>query len=231
MPYWWKSMHGAKWSAAIRFGASSGAWASASKKTIYAAGQDRPDIARRRYWWRKYQTRIEPSRLVFIDETWVKDNMTRLRGWFQKGQALLSKVTSGHWKTMTFIAALRLDGLTASFTIRGPINRDSFEAYVEQVLLPTLRPRDVVIMDNLNSHKGPVVRSMIRKAGAHLFFLPAYSPDMNAIEQVFAKVKTLLRKADARTREDLDDEIAKLIKTIAPGECANYFRNAGYKSA
>jgi transposase len=215
----------------IRCGGSSKVAASALKKTLHAAEQDRPDIARRRYWWRKYQTRIEPSRLVFIDETWVKDNMTRLRGWFQKGQALLSKVTSGHWKTITFIAALRLDGITAPFTIRGPINRDSFEAYVEQVLLPTLRPRDVVIMDNLNSHKGSFVRDMIRKVGAHLFFLPAYSPDMNAIEQVFAKIKTLLRKADARSEEDLNAEIAKLLKTLPTSECANYFRSAGYRSA
>jgi transposase len=157
--------------------------------------------------------------------------MTRLRGWFQKGQALLSKVTSGHWTTITFIAALRLDGLTAPFTIRGPINRDSFEDYVEQVLLPTIKKRDVVIMDNLSSHKGKFVRDMIRKAGAHLFFLPAYSPDMNAIEQVFAKIKTLLRKAEARSEDELNDEIAKLIKNIPPSECANYFRNAGYKSA
>jgi len=151
----------------------------------------------------------------------VKTNMTRLRGWFQKGHALLSKVTSGHWKTITFIAALRLDGMTAPFTIRGPINRDSFETYVEKVLSPTLRPRDVVIMDNLSSHKSKFVRDMIRKAGAHLFFLPAYSPDMNAIKQVFAKIKTLLRKADARTEEQLNDEIAKLLKTIQPTECAH----------
>lgn len=157
--------------------------------------------------------------------------MTRLRGWCQKGQALLSKVTSGHWKTMTFVAALRLDGMTAPFTIRGPINRLSFEAYVEQVLYPTLKPRDVVIMDNLNSHKGKFVRDLIRKAGAHLFFLPAYSPDMNAIEQVFAKIKTLIRKAQARSEQEINDEIAKLLKKIPPSECANYFRNAGYKSA
>lgn len=223
-------MPGASLCASTRCGGSSRAAASALKKTIYATEQDRPDIARRRYWWQKYQTRIDPSRFVFIDETWVKTNMTRLRGWFQKGQVLLSKVTSGHWKTITFIAALRLDGMTAPFTIRGPINRDSFETYVEKVLCPTLRPRDVVIMDNLNSHKGKFVRNMIRKAGAHLFFLPAYSPDMNAIEQVFAKIKTLLRKADARTEEELNDEIAKLLKTIQPTECANYIRNAGYTS-
>ena len=120
--------------------------------------------------------------------------------------------------------------MTAPFTIRGPINRDSFETYVEKVLSPTLRPRDVVIMDNLSSHKSKFARDMIRKAGAHLYFLPAYSPDMNAIEQVFAKIKTLLRKADARTEEQLNDEIAKLLKTIQPTECANYIRNAGYRS-
>jgi len=167
---------------------------------------------------------------VFIDETWVKTNMTRLTGWCHKGQALLSKITSGHWKTLTFIGALRLDGLTAPFLIRGPINRDSFETYVEKILCPTLRPRDVVIMDNLNSHKGKFVRALIRKAGAHLFFLPAYSPDMNAIEQVFAKIKTLIRKADARSEQELNDEIAKLLKQLQPSECANYIRNAGYQS-
>jgi transposase len=161
------------------------------KKTIHAAEQDRSGIARRRYWWRKYQTRIEPSWLVFIDETWVKDNMTKLRGWFARGKALLRKLTSDHWKTLTFVAALRLDGLVAPVIIRGPINRDSFETYVEKVLLPTLKPRDVVVMDNLNSHKGKAVHDTIRKAGAHLFFLPSYSPDMNAIEPVFAKIKTL----------------------------------------
>ena len=121
--------------------------------------------------------------------------------------------------------------MTAPFTIRGPINRDSFEAYVEKVLYPTLRPRDVVVMDNLNSHKSAFVRNMIRKAGAPLFFLPAYSLDMNAIKQVFAKIKTLLSKADARTEQELDDEIAKPLKTIQPTECSNYFRNTGYKSA
>jgi transposase len=168
---------------------------------------------------------------VFIDETWVKTNMTRLRGWFRKGQALLSKITSGHWKTLTFIAALRLDGLVAPFLIRGPINRDSFETYVEKVLYPTLKPRDVVIMDNLNSHKGKAIRDTIRKAGAHLFFLPAYSPDMSAIEQVFAKIKTLIRKADARNEEELNGQIATLLNKIPPTECANYFRSAGYRSA
>lgn len=157
--------------------------------------------------------------------------MTRFRGWFAKGKALLSKVTSGHWKTLAFVAALRLDGLTAPFLMRGPINRDSFETYVEKVLLPTVKPRDVVVMDNLNSHKGKAVHDMIRKAGAHLFFLPAYSPDMNAIEQVFAKIKTLIRKADARSEEELNTEIAKLLPRIPSNECANYFRNAGYRSA
>jgi transposase len=124
------------------------------KKTLRAAEQDRPDIARRRYWWRKYQPRIEPTRLSFIDETWIKTNMTRLRGWCQKGLPLISSLAHGHWKTLTLIAALRVDGLTAPFVLDGPVNRMAFAAYVEHVLLPTLSPRDVVVMDNLNSHKG-----------------------------------------------------------------------------
>lgn len=198
---------------------------------MHAAEQDRPDIARRRYWWKKYQTRIEPSRLVFIDETWVKTNMARLYGWYRKGKPLLAKLPHGHWKTLTFLGALRCDGITAPFVLDGPINRLSFEAYVEQVLAPTLRPGDVVIMDNLNSHKGDVVRRLIRKAGAHLLFLPAYSPDLNPIEQVFAKLKALLRKAEERTVDGLWKRIGQLLSSFQPGECRNYFRNAGYASA
>jgi transposase len=167
---------------------------------------------------------------VCIDETWVKTNMTRLRGWCRKGERLAVKLPHGHWKTLTFLAALRLDGLTAPFVLDGPINRLSFEAYVEQILVPTLRPRDIVIMDNLNSHKGKAVRQMIRKAGAHLLFLPAYSPDLNPIEQVFSKFKELLRKADERTIDGLWKTAGKLITSFPATECANYFQNAGYNA-
>ncbi len=181
-------------------------------------------------WWKKYQTRIEPSRLVFIDETWIKTNMSRLRGWCKKGQPLHAKLPHGHWKTLTFLGALRSDGITAPFVLDGPINKQSFEAYVEQVLVPTLKPRDVVIMDNLNSHKSRAVWHMIRNAGAHLLFLPAYSPDLNPIEQVFAKLKALLRDAAERTVDGLWRKVGQLLGNFSKQECANYFRNSGYAS-
>jgi transposase len=156
--------------------------------------------------------------------------MARLRGWSKRGVAIKAKIPHGHWKTLTFLAALRCDGLTAPCVIDGPINRLSFEAYVAQILLPTLKPGDIVIMDNLGSHKGSCVWRMIRNAGARLLFLPAYSPDLNPIEQVFAKLKTLLRKAEERSIDGLWKRLGQLIPSFAPQECANYFRNAGYAS-
>ena len=141
--------------------------------------QDRPDVARRRVRWQKYQKRIDPRRLVFIDETWAKTNMAPLRGWGLRGKRLKAKVPYGHWKTMTFLAALRQDHIEAPWVLDGPINGSSFRLYVEKVLVPTLRPGDIVILDNLGSHKGKAVRSAIRAAGARLFFLPPYSPDLN----------------------------------------------------
>lgn len=167
---------------------------------------------------------------MFIDETWAKTNMSRLCGWWWKGKPLRTKLPHGHWKTLTFVGALRHDGLTAPFVLDGPINRLSFEAYVEQVLVPTLKPRDVVIMDNLNSHKGDAVWHMIRNAGAHLLFLPAYSPDLNPIEQVFSKLKTVLRKAEERTVDGLCKRIGQTISAFSKIECSNYFANAGYTS-
>ena len=148
------------------------------KKTLIAREQDRPAIARRRLQWRKYQGRIDPKRLVFIDETWVKTNMTRLRGWSARGQPLVDKVPHGHWRTLTFLAALRCNRIDAPLVLDGPINGQSFTAWVEQFLLPTLSPGDVVVMDNLGSHKGKAVRQLIRSAGARLLFLPPYSPDL-----------------------------------------------------
>ena len=145
--------------------------------------------------------RVDPKRLVFIDETWTKTNMEPLRGWAPKGERLVAKVPHGHWQTMTFVAALRHDRIEAPWLIDGPINGEGFRTYVEKALAPTLKPGDLVIMDNLGSHKGEAVRQAIRSAGAKLFFLPKYSPDLNPIEQVFAKFKHLLRKAAARTLE------------------------------
>jgi transposase len=187
-------------------------------------------VARRRARWKAYQGRLDPARLVFIDETWAKTNMTRLRGWAPCGHKLLAKVPQGRWRTLTFLAALRLDRIDAPCVIDGPINGESFLAYVEQALVPSLKPGDIVVIDNLGSHKGKAVRHAIRTAGAKLFFLPPYSPDLNPIEQVFAKLKTLLRKADARTVEATWRRIGTLLDAFAPQECANYFRNAGYAS-
>jgi transposase len=204
--------------------------ASASKKTLFATEQDRPDVARRRARWKTRQSRLDPARLVFIDETWAKTNMTRLCGWAPRGQKLLAKVPQGQWRTLTFLAALRYDRIEAPCVIDGPINGQSFLAYVEQVLVPTLKPGDIVIIDNLGSHKGKAVRRAIRSAGAWLFFLPPYSPDLNPIEQVFAKLKVLLRKAAERTVEATWKRIGVLLQAFSPQECAKYFRNAGYAS-
>lgn len=185
------------------------------------AERNRTPIARRRYWWKTYQTCIETSRLVFIDETWTKTNMAPLGGWGAKGKRLKAYVPHGHWKTLTFLAALRHDALTAPCVFDGPINGESFLRYVEQFLVPTLRPGDLVVMDNLGSHKGEAVRLAIRDADERLVFLPAYSPDLNPIEQLFAKLKHFLRRAKKRNVE------ATWQRTQ---QSSNYFTNAGYGS-
>ena len=176
-------------------------------------------------------TQLDPARLVFIDETWAKTNLTRLSGRAPRGERLHAKVPHGHWKTMTFIAALRHDRIDAPFVLDGPVNGARFLAYVEHLLLPALKPGDIVVMDNLSSHKRQVVRQAIRSVGAKLWFLPPYSPDLNPIEQVFAKLKTLLRKADERTAEDTWKRIGALLDRFTSTECGNYIRHAGYGSA
>jgi transposase len=213
-----------------RFGGSSSSRASASKKTVHASEQDRPDVARRRVRWKTHQGKLDPTRLVFIDETWAKTNMTRRHGRCARGRRLAAKVPHGRWRTLTFLAALRVNRIDAPCVIDGPINGRSFLAYIEQVLIPTLKPGDVVIMDNLGSHKGKAVRQAIRAAGAKLLFLPPYSPDLNPIEQVFAKLKTLLRKAAERTIEATWQRIGELLDQFTASECANYLANAGYAS-
>jgi transposase len=176
-------------------------------------------VARRRAQWAKYRERIDPSRLVFIDETWTKTNMAPLRGWAPRGQRIKAKVPHGRWQTMTFLAALRHDRIAAPWFFDGPINGEAFRLYVEKVLVPTLQPGDIVIMDNLGSHKGDAVRRAIRAAGAH---------QLNPIEQFFAKFKHWLRKAAKRTAEAVYDAIGPILDTVTPTECANYFANAGY---
>jgi len=156
--------------------------------------------------------------------------MAPLRGWSTRGERLNAKVPHGHWQTMTFLAALRHDRIDAPCVIDGPINGISFLAYVVHFLVPTLQPGDVVILDNLSSHKSAAVRRAIRSAGAHLIFLPPYSPDLNPIEQVFSKLKALLRKAAERTVEATWKRIGKLLRHFSAEECANYLTNAGYAS-
>jgi len=197
---------------------------------LVAREQERPDVARHRARWRKYQGLIDPSRLVFIDETWAKTNMTRLCGWAERGRRLVDKIPHGHWKTTTFLAALRNDRIDAPCLFDGPINGERFLAYVEQELVPTLRPGDIVVLDNLGSHKSKQVRRAIRTTGARLIFLPKYSPDLNPIEQAFAKLKSALRKAKARTVDAICAAIGEILKSFTPQECANYLANAGYAS-
>jgi transposase len=178
---------------------------------------------KRRQAWFDGQPELAPERLVFIDETWAKTNMARTHGRAPRGERLRVGVPHGHWKTTTVVAGLTLRGMIAPFVLSGPINRDAFEAYVERVLAPELRPGDVVVMDNLSSHKGPKVRALIEAAGARLLSLPPYSPDFNPIENAFAKLKALLRKAAARTLDTLEAAIAAALDAFAPDECANYF--------
>ena len=177
-----------------------------------------------------FRTRLTLGASSLSTKPWVKTNMTRLHGRCAIGQRLIAKVPHGHWKTLTFVAGLRCDGIVAPCVFNRPINAKSFLAWVVKFLVPTLRPGDIVVMDNLSSHKSSAVRRAIRDAGAKLIFLPPYSPDLNPIEQAFAKLKTLLRKENARTVEQTITCIGKLIDQITPTECVNYFREAGYST-
>jgi transposase len=165
---------------------------------------------------------------VFIDETWATTAMTRLRGRSPRGEPLHAAAPHGHWHTTTFVAGLRADGLVAPLVLDGAMNGAAFLAYVEQFLAPTLQPGDVVVMDNLSSHKVAGVRATIQARGAELLYLPPYSPDLNPIEQVFAKLKHLLRSAAARTKAALWTAIGKLLERFSPDECLRYIRHAGY---
>ena len=178
--------------------------------------------------WFEGQLDLDPARLVFIDETGATTNMARLRGRAPKGKRLRAGIPRSHWKTTTLVAGLRLTGMAAPMVLDGPMNRPAFLAYVRQVLVPTLKPGDVVVVDNLPAHKGRRVREAIEAAGTSLVFLPAYSPDFNPIENAFAKLKALLRKAAERTIRGLWRLIGHLIDTYTPQECASYFAAAGY---
>lgn len=172
--------------------------------------------------------RCEPHRIVFIDETGTTTKMTRLRGRCLKGKRLKAKAPFGHWKTQTFIAGLRCYGLEAPFVIDQPMNRRIFETYVETQLAPTLSKGDVVILDNLPAHKSPKAEKIIAERGAWMLFLPPYSPDLNPIEMAFSKLKAHLRKAAARSIDDLWKAIGDICSLYEPTECQNYFKAAGY---
>ena len=178
--------------------------------------------------WFEGQIDLDPRRLVFIDETGASTKMARLRGRAPRGERCRAAVPHGHWKTTTFTAGLRLGGLVAPMVLDGPMNGDAFRAYVEQVLVPELNKGDVVIMDNLPAHKVAGIRNMIEDAGARLLYLPPYSPDFNPIEMAFSKLKAMLRKASARTINELWLVIAEAIDKFPPIECRNYFAAAGY---
>ena len=201
-------------------------------KTLRASEHDRPDIKQAREEWtltRQPIMRLEPHRLVFLDETGTTTKMARLRGRSPKGQRLLSKVPFGHWKTQTFIAGLRCDALTAPFVIDAPMDRRIFETYVETQLAPTLRPGDVVVLDNLPAHKSAAAEQAVRAMGAWFLFLPPYSPDLNPIEMAFAKLKALLRARAVRTIDALWRAIGEICDLFSPQECQNYFHAAGYR--
>ena len=193
----------------------------------------RPDVRLLREEWiegRQPVMRREAHRLVFLDETGTNTKMTRLRGRSPKGTRLKASVPFGHWKTETFIAGLRHDGLVAPFVINCPMNRKMFEAYIETQLAPTLEPGDVVILDNLSAHKSPRAEQIIRDRGAFMLFLPPYSPDLNPIEMAFSKLKAHLRKKAARTIQDLWDAIGQICELYEPEECRNFFKAAGYET-
>ncbi|UPT84464.1 IS630 family transposase (plasmid) [Bradyrhizobium barranii subsp. apii] len=198
------------------------------KKTAHAAEQRRGDINAAREEWFEGQIDLDPERLVFIDETSANTKMARRYGRSPRGERCRAAIPHGHWKTTTFTAGLRSDGLIAPLVLDGPMDGDAFLAYVEQLLAPSLRPGDTVIMDNLPAHKVHGVREAIQAVGASLLYLPPYSPDFNPIEMAFSKLKALLRAAAARTMPDLWQAIANALKRFSPEECQNYLVAAGY---
>jgi transposase len=203
--------------------------AHAKKKTLIASEQDRPDVVEKRQQWRASQAHLPPDKVVFIDETWAKTNMTRTYGRSPRGTRLIHKVPAGRWQTTTFLGAMRAEGFIAPLTVDGPINGPLFRAWVEQCLAPALRPGDIVVMDNLSSHKVAGIREAIEAVGAELRYLPPYSPDLNPIELAFSKLKKLLRDGAERTVDKLWNLCGRILDEFQKPECLNYFRHCGYR--
>jgi len=206
---------------------------SAIKKTLHAAEQARPDVARKRQFW---ITRRQPfmntalQRLVFIDETSLNTKLIKTTGWAPVGERLIDYAPFGHWHTQTFIAGLRREGLVAPWVVQGAINRQRFDLYVKTQLVPTLKPGDVVILDNLSSHKSTKAAEALTSVGARFLFLPPYSPDLNPIEMAFAKLKALIRKAAARSYDEVWKAAGAICDLYSTQECENYFTAAGYEA-
>jgi transposase len=199
------------------------------KKTLTAAEQARDDVRVERLHWRLLQLHLDPSRFVFLDETWVKSNMTPAYGWGPVGSRVPAAVPHGHWKTTTVLAARRSTGRCAPLVIDGALDGELFRAYVEQHVVRELRSGDVVVLDNLSSHQVPGVAEAIRSVGAEVVYLPPYSPDLNPIEQVFAKAKAAIRKRKPRTVADTETLCGEALEWFSEQECGNYIRHAGYE--
>ena len=193
-----------------------------------AAEQEREDVARRREIWAAQRPNLDPKHLIFLDETWATTNMTPSRGRSPRGKPLVCAAPHGHWQTTTFLCGLRSTGLVAPLVLDGPINGAAFLAYIQQLLVPTLSAGDIVVLDNLSSHKVSGVREAVEAAGATLLYLPPYSPDLNPIELAFSKLKRLLREAAERTKEELWMRIGQLLDRFTPEECQNYIRHCGF---
>ena len=193
-----------------------------------ASERSRPDVAERRAQWAAMLPGLDPDALVFLDESGAQTNLARLRGRCREGERLVSATPHGHWKTYTMLAAVRTSGPCAAALVDGPVDADVFRAYTELVLVPALRPGDVVVMDNLQPHKAAGVRRMIEAAGATLLYLPPYSPDLNPIENMWSKVKQLLRSAAARTFEALQQAVWAALDAVTPADCRGFFAHCGY---
>ena len=201
----------------------------ASKKTLKASEQEREDIAEKRKKWADFQKITSAERLVFLDESCAKTNMTRLRGRSHAGTRCHASAPCGHWKTLTMLSSIRLDGSTECIVVDGAMDKAMFAEYIAQMLCPSLRPNDIVIMDNLSVHKNHKIAESIKECGADLLYLPPYSPDLNPIEQMWSKVKQLLRGMQARTYETLEKGIAEALALVCANDAQGWFKDCGYE--
>jgi len=204
-------------------------WHNPKKKTLRASEQEREDVRVQREQWRVRTRELQASRLVFLDESGAKTNMTRLRGRAPRGQRVYDSAPHGRWHTTTMLSSVRLDGSTACMVVEGATDRDVFQAYVDNVLVPSLRPGDIVVLDNLAPHKSPGIAIAIQAVGADIWFLPPYSPDLNPIEKMWSKVKEALRAFAARTQEDLIEAIATALRSVTPSDAQGWYTSCGYR--